>query len=171
MADTRNSITAQYGKADRAPSAGVVSRAVHGAGKLGTGTHDLIVLAIPEYPTHRVLLLQNPAGHVHAEPFVGTPPAWVHVGARVRARVGLGPGFVIVRDVSRYQARDSLTKQALGEWTNDIGQLYRDATAAGAAPATTQLVEVSCGDSTWIPVLHKLQSPGQPDRPASKADS
>lgn len=142
----------QYGNRSREPSAGVVSRVVHGSGKLTAGLHDLEVLAVPEYPTHRVVLLQNSAGHVHAEP-VTEVPAWIRPGTRVRARIGVGPGFVVVRDVDRYQARDAQTKQPLSDWTDDVGQLYRDALSVGAKPATTVLLEVTGDGNTWQPIL------------------
>jgi hypothetical protein len=144
------------------PSAGVVSRPVHGAGKLSIGWHDLEVMSLAEFPTHWVVLLGNPANHVHSELVSDRPPTWLQTGARVRGRVGLGAGFVVVRDVDRYQARDSVTKAPLSGWTTDLAQLYADALSVGSRPATTELKEVTgAGHPPWTPVLH-----AGPDRPA-----
>jgi hypothetical protein len=149
----------QYGKGTREPSAGVVTRAVHGAGRLNAGTHDLEVLSVAEYPTHRVVMLQNPAGHVHAEPVEGLTPHWLVSGARVRVRIGLGQGFVCMRDVDRYQLRDAETKQPLTAWSADLAALYAAVIAGGVAPATTVLKEISHGDQTWVPTLHAPRAP------------
>jgi hypothetical protein len=112
------------------------------------------VLSVAEYPTHWVVILANPAGHAHAEPVADRPPAWIKTGARVRTRIGLGPGFVCVRDVDRYQLRDGETKQPLTEWSQDLAALYTDAIASGVVPATTVLKDVLCGDDAWVPTLH-----------------
>ncbi len=153
------------GKSHRAPSAGVVSRQVGGAGKLSPGRHDLEVLSVAEYPTHCVVILANAAGHAHAEPVADRPPPWFRVGVRVRASIQPGPGFVVVRDVDRYQGQDSATRAPITEWTQDLGELYAAATAAGSKPATTELREVTHGDDTWRPQLHL--PPARPAAPST----
>jgi hypothetical protein len=155
-----------YGDGEREPSAGVVTRAVHGAGKLNAGVHDLTVLSVPVYPNHAVLLLENPAGHVHSECVALPVPGWVRAGARVRGVIAVGPGFVCVRDVTRYQLRDAITRRPCTEWSEDLGQLYAQALQQGVAPATTQLVELSNVGSQehWRPVIH--QGPSSQNKPS-----
>lgn len=165
---------AGYGNVPREPSAGTVSRPVAGLGKLPPGWHDLECLSLATYPTHSVVILANPAGHVHTECVLRPLPTWLRVGIRARGRVGPGPGFVVVRDVDRFQARDSVSKVPVTDWHTDLSQLYAAATAAGARPASTELKEVVLADDTWVPKLHQVGTParqaGEPERPAPEAD-
>jgi hypothetical protein len=138
----------------RDPSGGVLTRPIAGLGKYAPGVHDCEVVAVSATAAGRhTLLLTNSAGHVHTEDLAAAPPVWCRTGAQVTARVVVGPGAVLVRDVGRYQAQDSQTRAELTAWLASPADVLAALTASGTALATTYLGEVTHRDTRFVPVL------------------
>jgi hypothetical protein len=125
-------------KSGRKPSGGMMSKPISGMGKLTPGTHAVEVLSVVVGTVRTALILQDVAGHCHTEDLEWLDPE-VRQGLKCKAVIVPTEGFVVCRDVDKFQAQDAKTRQPITGWLTDIQQLYTQAVGLGHRPASTQL--------------------------------
>lgn len=136
----------------RLPSAGLVTKPIGGLGKLDTGVWKLEVLTALRRPSCVEVVLVASTGHSHYERVTAWPRDLDPTASHCEGRVGLGPGFVLERNVQQYRGVDGQTKTPLTEWTESPASIYHDLAARGLAPATTELKEIRYADNDWSPI-------------------
>ena len=144
-------------KVNRTPSGGIMSKQISGMGKLTPGTHACEVLAITVGSVRTTLILQDSAGHCHAQDLEWLDPE-IRVGQKLKAKVVTTDGFVVCRDVDKFQAQDAKTRAPITPWLTDIQALYSQALGLGHHPASTQLEALYLDDKTILPKLYSPEA-------------
>lgn len=136
-----------------------LSRPIGGAGKLIAGTYQCEVVAIQHEPYRALLILATVgSGEIHSDYYV-TLPRTLSPGQRVKVTIDYGPGYLVQKNGTSYQAVDSGTRLPRGEWCSDLQTLYEGMFALdGSRPATTEVKEIETDDGTIV--RPKVYSPG-----------